>query len=130
MNALAHGHEHAHGGHEETHGHSHGHAHARGGGHGGAFAAGIALNLVIVLAEIAYGVLGHSMALLSDAAHNASDVLGLALAWAATILARRRPSVRRTYGLRRMTILAALGNAVFLLVGTGGVGWEAIQIGR
>jgi cobalt-zinc-cadmium efflux system protein len=120
-------------GHDHAHGHGHGHGDH---GHGAqlppetysrAFAAGIALNLAIVGAEIVYGVVGHSMALLSDAAHNASDVLGLALAWAATAVARRKPSARHTYGLRRMTILAALGNAVFLLVGTGGVGWEAIR---
>jgi cobalt-zinc-cadmium efflux system protein len=121
-----HAHEEPHGRAHAHHDHTHHHGHAPD-GHGGAFAAGIALNLIIVVAEIAYGVIGHSMALLSDAAHNASDVLGLALAWAATFLARRKPSARRTYGLRRMTILAALGNAVFLLVGTGGVGWEAIR---
>jgi cobalt-zinc-cadmium efflux system protein len=119
-----HGHHHGHG----TKGHDHDPAgHPSRETHSGAFAAGIALNLAIVAAEIAYGVIGHSMALISDAAHNASDVLGLALAWAATAVARRKPSARHTYGLRRMTILAALGNAVFLLVGTGGVGWEAIR---
>jgi cobalt-zinc-cadmium efflux system protein len=126
--AQPHSHAHSHEPtHSHAHAHSHSHAHSPGSGHGRAFAVGILLNLVIVVAEVAYGVLGHSMALLSDAAHNASDVLGLALAWAATLLARRKPSARRTYGLRRMTILAALGNAVFLLVGTGGVGWEAIR---
>ena len=122
-----HGRVHSHAHHDHAHhDHAHHHGHAPE-GHGRAFAAGIALNLLIVLVEIAYGVIGHSMALLSDAAHNVSDVLGLALAWAATVLARRKPSARRTYGLRRMTILAALGNAVFLLVGTGGVSWEAIR---
>jgi cobalt-zinc-cadmium efflux system protein len=125
------------GNHDHAHGHADGHGHGHEGhGHGAhlppetysrAFAAGIALNLAVVGAEIVYGVVGHSMALLSDAAHNASDVLGLALAWAATAVARRKPSARHTYGLRRMTILAALGNAVFLLVSTGGVGWEAIR---
>lgn len=122
-------------GHPDGHDHRHGakgHDHDAPGHpspetHSGAFAAGIALNLAIVAAEIVYGVVGHSMALISDAAHNASDVLGLALAWAATAVARRKPSARHTYGLRRMTILAALANAVFLLVGTGGVGWEAIR---
>jgi cobalt-zinc-cadmium efflux system protein len=117
-----HGHDHA-----NSHGHAHGHDHAHGDTHSRAFAIGIGLNLAIVAAEVLYGVAGHSMALLSDAAHNASDVLGLALAWAASLVARRKPSARHTYGLRRMTILAALGNAVFLLVGTGGVGWEAIR---
>jgi cobalt-zinc-cadmium efflux system protein len=128
MTTHAHEHEHAHGhGHTHGHGHGHGHAATAPGGHGRAFALGIALNIAIVVGEIAYGIVGHSMALLSDAAHNASDVLGLALAWAATVFARRKPSARRTYGMRRLTILAALGNAVFLLVGTGGVGWEAIR---
>jgi cobalt-zinc-cadmium efflux system protein len=121
-----HTHDHSHPGAHEGHGHHVG-AHLPPESHSGAFAAGIALNLAIVAAEVVYGVMGHSMALLSDAAHNASDVLGLALAWAATAVARRKPSARHTYGLRRMTILAALGNAVFLLVGTGGVGWEAIR---
>jgi cobalt-zinc-cadmium efflux system protein len=120
-----HGHGHDHG--KEGHAHHHAGAHLPPDAHSRAFAAGIALNLAIVVAEVAYGIVGHSMALLSDAAHNASDVLGLALAWAATAVARRKPSARHTYGLRRMTILAALGNAVFLLVGTGGVGWEAIR---
>jgi cobalt-zinc-cadmium efflux system protein len=117
----AHAHSHAHAG---AHGHAHSHAPS---GHGRAFGIGIALNLAIVVVEVAYGVIGQSMALLADAAHNASDVLGLALAWTATILARSKPSRRHTYGLRRISILAALANAVLLLVGTGGVGWEAIR---
>jgi cobalt-zinc-cadmium efflux system protein len=124
------GHDHAHAApHAHAHGHSHGHAHshAPSGGHGQAFAIGIVLNLGIVVAEVTFGVIGQSMALLADAAHNASDVLGLALAWGATILVRRKPSRRHTYGLRRISILAALANAVLLLVGTGGVGWEAIR---
>jgi cobalt-zinc-cadmium efflux system protein len=107
-----------------------GHDHAHGGAlpsYGRAFAIGIALNLAIVLVEVIGGVASRSMALVSDAAHNASDVVGLGLAWGATVLARRRPSLRRTYGLRRASILAALGNAVLLLVATGGVSWEAIR---
>ncbi|MEG5021583.1 cation diffusion facilitator family transporter [Microcoleus sp. AT8-B1] len=67
------------------------------------------------------------IALLADAGHNLSDVLGLLLAWGATILARRRPTARRTYGLRRSSILAALLNAIFLLVASGAIAWEAIQ---
>jgi cobalt-zinc-cadmium efflux system protein len=87
----------------------------------------MALNLAVVALELVGGLASRSMALLSDAVHNASDVVGLGLAWGATVLARRRPSVRRTYGLRRGTILAALGNAVLLLVATGGVATEAIR---
>ena len=113
---------HRHGGHDH-----HEHGHGRSASYGRAFAVGIALNLVIVVGEVIGGAASHSMALVSDAAHNASDVLGLALAWGAALLSRRRPSARRTYGLRRASILAALGNAVMLLVATGGVGWEAIR---
>jgi cobalt-zinc-cadmium efflux system protein len=94
---------------------------------GRAFAIGILLNLAIVVLEIVGGATSHSMALISDAAHNASDVCGLALAWGAAVLARRPPSARRTYGLRRASVLAALGNAVLVLVATGGVAWEAIR---
>ncbi len=65
--------------------------------------------------------------MLADAGHNLSDVLGLLLAWGASILVRRLPTPRRTYGLRRSSILAALLNAIFLLVASGGIGWEAIQ---
>jgi len=105
------------------------HVHAHGlGAHlrGNAFAIGIALNVAFLLTELVYGVLAHSMALVADAAHNASDVAGLFLAWGASILARRKPSPRRTYGLRRSTILAALANALLLLVAVGIVSWEAI----
>ena len=70
--------------------------------------------------------MANSLALLADAGHNASDVLGLMFAWGATFLTRRRPTTRRTYGLRRSSILAALLNASFLLVVSGGIGWEAI----
>ncbi|MDP9002859.1 MAG: cation diffusion facilitator family transporter [Myxococcota bacterium] len=101
--------------------------HDASGGDGRAFAIGILLNLGIVGLEIVGGMATHSMALVSDAAHNASDVLGLGLAWGAAALSKRRPSAQRTYGLRRASILAALGNAVLLLVATGGVGWEAIR---
>ncbi|MGD0674671.1 MAG: cation diffusion facilitator family transporter [Polyangiaceae bacterium] len=94
---------------------------------GRAFAIGILLNLAIIVVEVVGGAASHSMALVSDAAHNASDVLGLALAWGASFLSRRPPTARRTYGMRRASILAALGNAVLLLVATGGVGWEAIR---
>jgi cobalt-zinc-cadmium efflux system protein len=105
----------------------HGHHHHSPGTFGRAFAAGIVLNSAIIALEVVGGLAAHSMALISDAAHNASDVLGLAMAWGAAVLARRPPTARRTYGLRRASILAALGNAMLLLVATGGVGWEAIR---
>jgi cobalt-zinc-cadmium efflux system protein len=87
----------------------------------------VALNLALVAAQAIYGVLAHSVALLADAAHNFSDVLGLLLAWGATILARRLPSRTFTYGMRSSSILAALANGVILLVATGGIAWESIQ---
>ncbi len=115
------------------HGDHHGHAHDHGGAHvhaptsfGKAFAIGIALNTALVVAEAVYGYLGNSTALLADAGHNLSDVLGLIVAWVAAVAARRAPSGRFTYGFRASTILAALSNAVFLLVATGAIGWEAI----
>ncbi len=93
---------------------------------GRAFAIGIALNVIFVVIEWIYGVTANSLALIADATHNFSDVLGLALAGGAMALARRPPSVRFSYGLRGTTILAALGNAMILLVATGGIAWEAI----
>lgn len=110
------------------HRHGQGRRHSRrSGGFGHAFAVGIALNLTYVAGEAVYGVLASSLALLADASHNLGDVLGLGTAWAAAILAQRRPTARYTYGLRSTTILAALGNAIMLLVVTGGIAWEAIQ---
>lgn len=91
-----------------------------------AFLLGIGLNVAFVTLEAVFGVVAHSTALLADAAHNLSDVLGLAMAWIASALARRAPSNRHTYGFRRSTVLAALANAVFLLVAVGAVAWEAI----
>ncbi|UPK32068.1 cation diffusion facilitator family transporter [Bradyrhizobium sp. 186] len=118
---------HDHGGdaHGHGHDHSHGHVHAPA-NFGKAFAIGISLNTALVVAEAIYGYIGNSTALLADAGHNLSDVLGLVVAWGASIAARRAPSGRFTYGLRASTILAALANAVFLLVATGAIGWEAI----
>ena len=114
---------HDHAGHAHDHGHGHVHAPAS---FGRAFAIGISLNTALVVAEAIYGYLGNSTALLADAGHNLSDVLGLVVAWCASIAARRAPSGRFTYGFRASTILAALANAVFLLVATGAIGWEAI----
>jgi cobalt-zinc-cadmium efflux system protein len=105
--------------------HSHGHVNALA-SFGKAFAIGIALNSAFVLIEGGYGIIANSMALLADAGHNLSDVLGLAVAWIAAVLANRQPSQRYTFGLKSSTILAALFNAVFLLVAVGAIGWEAI----
>jgi cobalt-zinc-cadmium efflux system protein len=118
-------HHHDHGDHSHDYGHGHAHVHAPA-SFGRAFAIGIALNTALVIAEAIYGYIGNSTALLADAGHNLSDVLGLVLAWGASIAARRGPSGRFTYGFRASTILAALANAVFLLVATGAIGWEAI----
>jgi len=92
-----------------------------------AFAFGVALNVGFVIVEAAYGIMAGSLALLADAGHNLSDVLGLLLAWGATYLVRRKPTERRTYGWRKSSILVALINAVILLVALGGIAWEAIQ---
>ena len=123
---MAHGHDHPHV-HDENVGHEHGHLHAHAAGNPNfTFGLGITLNLSFVVVEIIGGLLAHSTALVADATHNLGDVLGLVLAWIATALARRSPSARRTYGLRRTTILAALANAVILLVAVGGLIWESI----
>lgn len=103
------------------------HSHSEGPvNYGKAFAVGIALNLVFVAVEAGYGLASHSLALVADAGHNLSDVLSLALAWAATVLALRRPTSRRTYGMGRSSILASLTNAALLLVAIGAIAWEAI----
>ena len=124
---MAHDHDHPAGAHGHTHdaaGARHGHASAQ---LGRAFLLGIALNLVFVLGEAAAGWLGNSLALIADAGHNLSDVLGLVVAWAAMVVSARLPSARFTYGLRGSSILAALFNAVLLLVAVGAIGWEAVM---
>lgn len=92
-----------------------------------AFAIGIGLNAAYVLFEVVFGIRGHSLALLADAGHNLSDVLGLLLAWGASAMAKSIPTKRRTYGLRGSSILAALFNAIFLLVSVGAIAWEAVR---
>jgi cobalt-zinc-cadmium efflux system protein len=104
----------------------HGHSHAPA-SFGRAFAIGTALNLTFVLVEAGYGVMSGSMALLADAGHNLSDVLGLLIAWWAATLARRLPKGRYTYGLRSSTIVAALINALMLLVAIAIIAGEAIR---
>jgi cobalt-zinc-cadmium efflux system protein len=91
------------------------------------FGLGIALNITFVLIEAAAGIASGSLALLADAGHNLSDVLALLIAWGASVLARRRPTPRFTYGLRGSSIWAALANAIILLVACGGIAWEAIR---
>jgi cobalt-zinc-cadmium efflux system protein len=123
------GHSHHHGP-----GHSHGHGHAHGHGHhhhaprdfGAAFAIGVVLNLGFVAVEATYGFLANSMALLADAGHNLSDVLGLIIAWVAAVLARRPPSRRFSYGLRGASILAALANALILLFAVAFIVYNAV----
>ena len=110
-----------------THGQGdHPHSHAPG-SFGFAFALGTALNVGFVIVEAIFGFLSNSTALLADAGHNLSDVLGLLVAWTAATLSRRPPSARYTYGLRSSSILAALFNGMFLLVAVGAIAWEAIQ---
>lgn len=130
------GHDHAgydHAGHDHAaHDHA-GHSHGLGGHHhapasfGRAFAIGTALNAALVAAQVFYGMAAHSVALLADAVHNLGDVLGLLIAWGAATLARRAPTLARTYGWGRGTILASLTNAVVLLLGCGAIAVEAVQ---
>ena len=119
--------------HNHSHNHEHGaHSHSEGHHHHGdpnsrAFIIAIALNTIFVAVEFAYGLIANSTALMADAGHNLSDVLGLLLALGAAILARKTPSGRFTYGLRSTSILAALANAMFLMVVCGAIAWEAMQ---
>jgi len=125
---MPHGHGHGPAHHHHNHGaggHAHAHSHAPT-DFGRSFAIGIALNLGYCVVEAVFGLLAGSLALLADAGHNLSDVLGLLLAWGAASLARRGPTPRRTYGYKASSILAALGNAALLLVAVGAIAWEAI----
>jgi cobalt-zinc-cadmium efflux system protein len=112
-------------------GHDHAHIESKGGNRndhlGRAFRWAVALNVAYVVVEASAGFVTGSLALLADAAHNLTDVAGLLIAWSATALSRRKPTARHTYGLGRATILAALLNAVAILVGVGAIVWEAIQ---
>jgi len=131
---MSHDH-HDHDRHRHEHDHDYGgQAHSHGAGHvrapasfGRGFAIGVALNAGFVIVEFVYGVLGNSVALFADAGHNLGDVFGLLVAWIASVLVKRSPSARFTYGLRGSSILAALFNAIFLLLTIGGISWEAIQ---
>lgn len=122
-----HGH-HNHHGHGHDHGHGHGHHHhAPPAQRDAAFAIGVGLNSALVAAQVGFGLAAGSMALLADAVHNLGDVLGLGLGWAALVLGRRAPSPGRTYGWGRSSILAALANAMLLLVSIGAIGVEALR---
>src|SRR5580704_18420689 len=126
-----HEHDHEHGSHDDhdhdhdhgTHDHGHGHHHAPPDRITRAFLVGMILNVTFVAVGVIAGIRANSTALLADAAHNMGDVLGLGMAWGATVLAKQARSARRTYGLRRTTILAALGNGGLVLFAIGGVGW-------
>lgn len=120
LNTTNHGHD----AHDHIHDHS-GHSHGNFSKQGSAFAISIALNTAFVAIEFFYGFMANSTALMADAGHNLSDVLGLLLAWAAVILAQKKPTSRYTYGLRSTSILAALANAILLLVACGAIAWEA-----
>ena len=121
------GHSHAHShSHDHGHGHGHGHSHAPA-DFGRAFAVGIVLNTAFVVVEATFGFLSGSMALVADAGHNLSDVLGLLIAWGASVAAKKPPSDRFTYGLKSSTILAAFANAMLLLVAIGAILIETID---
>ncbi|NCP18612.1 MAG: cation transporter [Erythrobacter sp.] len=117
------GHDHSH---DHSHGHGHGHSHAPA-DFGRAFAIGIALNTAFVVVEGTFGYISGSMALVADAGHNLSDVLGLLIAWGASAAAKRPPSPRFTYGLKSSTILAALANAALLMIAIGAILFETID---
>jgi cobalt-zinc-cadmium efflux system protein len=113
--------------HHSSHDHGHrSHHHHSPTNYDRAFTVGLALNGAFVVIEFGLGLLSNSVALMADAGHNLSDVLGLVLAWVATLLVRRQPSSHRTYGWRKSSILAALFNALFLLLVTGGIVWESV----
>ncbi|NBB14183.1 cation diffusion facilitator family transporter [Caulobacter sp. SLTY] len=121
-----HDHDHHHGGHKDHHHGPGGHSHAPK-DFGRAFAIGAGLNIAFVAAEAAAGLITGSLALLADAGHNLSDVLGLLLAWGAVILSKRLPTGRRTYGLGKGTVLASLANAGLLMLAVGAIVWEAVR---
>lgn len=127
---MAHSHQDPH---DHTHDHHESHAHGPGGhvhtpaSFGTAFAIGIGLNAAFVVLEAIFGIMSNSVALVADAGHNLSDVMGLLVAWGAMVLSKRAPTKRFTYGLKGSSILAALFNAIVLLITVGAIGWEAIQ---
>ena len=128
---MPHDHAHSHD-HDHDHDHHHGHSHGMGHSHapadfGRTFAIATALNIVLVVAQVIYGLWSHSLALLADAGHNFGDVMGLLMAWLAYAVADWRPSARFTYRMRSASILSAFFNGLILLVATGAIAWEAIH---
>src|SRR5258708_27031066 len=127
MEHKEHDHDHPHV-HEHEHGHAHGHAHViPPDGINLRMGIAVALNLVFVIVEGGFGFVSNSVALIADAGHNLSDVLGLVCAWGALLLGRRPPGAKFTYGLGRSSVLAALANAVLLLLACGAIAWEAVS---
>ena len=122
---MPHSHESQHHHHDESQ--HQGHHHHAPADFGRAFAIGVALNTAYVVSQVVFGLLANSVALLADAAHNLGDVLSLVLAWGASVLVKREPSGRFTYGLRKTSVLAALTNAVLLVFVTGAIAWEAVH---
>jgi cobalt-zinc-cadmium efflux system protein len=123
---MSHDHDHDHG--EQGCGHrGHHHHHGDPEKQASAFRVAIMLNAIFVAAQFGFGLAANSTALIADAGHNLSDVLGLVLALTASILAKRAPTPRYTYGLRSTSILAALANATLLLLACGAIAWEAAQ---
>ena len=121
--------QHDHAGQTQDHGHTQERGHAHGiatQGINTRMAIAVALNLIFVVVEAGFGFLSNSVALIADAGHNLSDVLGLVFAWTAMYLGRRPPGARFTYGLGRSSVLAALANAVLLLLACGAIAWEAL----
>lgn len=106
---------------------SHTHHHHEINNYNRSFAIGITLNVIFVFIEVSYGLLADSLALIADAGHNLSDVMSLVLAWGANYLATKNPTQKRTYGLRKVTIMASLLSAVLLLVALGGIAWESVE---
>ncbi|MBW8881508.1 MAG: cation transporter, partial [Asticcacaulis sp.] len=122
---MAHDHHDHHGHKDNGHGHDHGHAHSAPTDFGPRFLVAAGLNAAFILAEVIYGLKAGSLALLADAGHNFSDVVGLLLAWVGWWLSKRRPRPDFTYGFRGASIMAALANGVLLLVAVVGIAWEA-----
>lgn len=106
--------------------HNHNHAHNQSTNYNKSFAIGIVLNVIFIAVELFYGLIANSSALIADAGHNASDVLGLVLAWVAIWLAAKKPQGRYTYGFKKSTILISVLNAMILFVAVGFILWDAI----
>ncbi len=107
--------------------HDHTHHHHEINNYNRSFSIGIALNIIFVIIEVSYGLAADSLALIADAGHNLSDVISLLLAWGAYYLSKKHPTKKRTYGLRKVTIMASLLSAVLLFVALGGIAWEALE---